>query len=97
MAISNIKSLTEKFKASQGIATNKEAEAAVRTLVQHLVDTIVEDGVLSIPGFGTFTVKDTAARTGRSPSTGEPLEIAASKRLGFKAARGLKDAITATV
>ena len=44
-----------------------------------------------------FTVKDTAARTGRNPSTGEPLEIAASKRLGFKAARGLKDAITATV
>ena len=63
MAISNIKSLTEKFKASQGIATKKETEA----------------------------------RTGRNPQTGEALEIAASKRLGFKAARGLKDAITATV
>lgn len=94
MAISNIKSLTEKYKAAQTTSvTNKDAEAAVRTFIQHLTETIVEDGVLSIPGFGTFTVKETAARTGRNPKTGEELQIEASKRIAFKAASALKAAV----
>ena len=42
-------------------------------------------------GFGTFEVKERAARTGRKPSTGETIEIPAKKIPGFKAGKGLKD------
>jgi DNA-binding protein HU-beta len=44
-------------------------------------------------GFGTFVVKARAARSGRNPRTGETIEIAASKVPGFKAGKGLKDAV----
>ena len=44
-------------------------------------------------GFGTFSVKERAARTGRNPQTGEPIEIAAARIPGFKAGKALKDAV----
>jgi DNA-binding protein HU-beta len=50
-----------------------------------------EDVVLV--GFGTFTLKTREARTGRNPSTGATIEIAASNSVGFKAGKGLKDAV----
>jgi DNA-binding protein HU-beta len=48
---------------------------------------------VSLIGFGTFSVKDRAARTGRNPQTGDTIEIAASKIPGFKAGKALKDAV----
>jgi DNA-binding protein HU-beta len=44
-------------------------------------------------GFGTFAVKDRAARTGRNPQTGKPIKIEAAKIPGFKAGKALKDAV----
>ena len=44
-------------------------------------------------GFGTFSVKERAARTGRNPQTGEPIEISAARIPGFKAGKALKDAV----
>lgn len=44
-------------------------------------------------GFGTFSVKDRAARTGRNPQTGAPIQIAAAKVPGFKAGKVLKDSV----
>ena len=44
-------------------------------------------------GFGTFLVRERAARTGRNPRTGEPLEIAAAKVPAFKPGKALKDAL----
>lgn len=44
-------------------------------------------------GFGTFSVKERAARTGRNPQTGDPIEIAAARIPGFKAGKALKDAV----
>ncbi|RZI89709.1 MAG: HU family DNA-binding protein, partial [Pseudomonas sp.] len=44
-------------------------------------------------GFGTFTVKDRAERTGRNPQTGAAIKIAAAKVPGFKPGKGLKDAV----
>ncbi len=52
-----------------------------------------DGGTVSIIGFGTFSVKERAARTGRNPKTGAAIEIAASKTPGFKAGKALKDAI----
>jgi DNA-binding protein HU-beta len=48
---------------------------------------------VSIIGFGTFSVKERAARTGRNPQTGAVIEIAASKTPSFKAGKALKDAV----
>jgi len=48
---------------------------------------------VSVIGFGTFSVKERSARTGRNPQTGETIEIAASKTPSFKAGKALKDAL----
>jgi DNA-binding protein HU-beta len=48
---------------------------------------------VSLIGFGTFSVKERAARTGRNPQTGASIKIAASKSPSFKAGKSLKDAI----
>lgn len=48
---------------------------------------------IAITGFGTFLVRERAARSGRNPKTGETIEIAASRAPAFKAGKGLKDAV----
>jgi DNA-binding protein HU-beta len=48
---------------------------------------------VSLIGFGTFSIKERAARTGRNPQTGETIEISASKTPSFKAGKALKDAV----
>lgn len=48
---------------------------------------------VSVIGFGTFSVKERAARTGRNPQTGATIEISASKTPSFKAGKALKDAV----
>jgi len=48
---------------------------------------------VSLPGFGSFTQRHRAARTGRSPKTGESIQIAASNSVGFKPGKALKDAV----
>jgi DNA-binding protein HU-beta len=48
---------------------------------------------VSVIGFGTFSVKERAARVGRNPQTGETIEIAASKTPSFKAGKALKDVV----
>lgn len=52
-----------------------------------------DSGEVRIHGFGVFTVKDTAARTGRNPATGQPVEIAAGRKVAFKAASELKKSV----
>ncbi|MBB1125174.1 HU family DNA-binding protein [Thiospirillum jenense] len=72
-------------------------KAAATRALDALIDTITESlkqgDTVSIIGFGTFSVKERAARTGRNPRTGEPLEIGASKSPAFKPGKGLKDAL----
>lgn len=52
---------------------------------------------VSLIGFGAFSVKDRAARTGRNPQTGEPIIIKAAKLPVFKAGKGLKDAVQGAI
>ena len=52
-----------------------------------------EEGSVTITGFGTFEVKARKPRVGRNPQTGEPIEIAAGKRVGFRVGKGLKQEI----
>lgn len=50
------------------------------------------DGTVQLVGFGTFQVRERAARTGRNPQTGAEIQIAAAKVPAFKAGKALKDA-----
>jgi DNA-binding protein HU-beta len=71
-------------------ANKKDAALLVDATFNKLADAIKADGKFSYPGFGTFSVKNRAARQGRNPQTGETIQIAASKNVGFKASSNLK-------
>ena len=58
-----------------------------------ITNTLKKEEQLVLVGFGTFSVKHRAARTGRNPQTGEPIQIAAAKIPSFKAGKALKDAV----
>ena len=70
-----------------------DAAAAVDAVVATVTDTLKKGEQVSTIGFGTFSVKERAARTGRNPQTGQAIEIKASKAPGFKAGKALKDAV----
>ena len=69
------------------------ASRALDAVINSVTDALKDGDQVSLVGFGTFTVKDRAARTGRNPQTGQPIEIAAAKVPGFKAGKALKDAV----
>jgi len=73
-----------------GEATKRAAEDALTAVLDSIVKGIKSDGKVQIIGFGTFEVKSRAARMGRNPKTGEAMQIAASKSVGFKASSTLK-------
>ncbi|ENW79743.1 hypothetical protein F909_02846 [Acinetobacter sp. ANC 3929] len=70
-----------------------QATAALQAVETGVIDTLANGGQVALTGFGTFSVKERAARTGRNPKTGEVLQIKASKVPSFKAGKGLKDAV----
>ena len=69
------------------------ASRALDAVIGSITNGIKEDDAVTIVGFGTFTKKNRAARTGRNPSTGEPMQIKASTTVGFKASAALKETI----
>jgi len=69
------------------------AGRALDGLTDAIAVALKEGDTVSVIGFGTFSVKERAARTGRNPQTGETIEIAASKVPTFKAGKALKDAV----
>ncbi len=71
----------------------KDSEAAVNAVVAAVTDALKAGDKVQLIGFGTFEVRERAARTGRNPRTGETLNIAASKTVGFSAGKALKDSI----
>ena len=67
--------------------------AGIERLFSTVQETLKQNDKVQIPGFGSFEVRERAARTGRNPHTGETIEIAAAKVPAFKPEKGLKDAI----
>jgi len=70
-----------------------EAGRCVDAVFGSITDALAKGDNVSVIGFGTFAVKQRAARTGRNPQTGAAIQIAASKLPGFKAGKALKDAV----
>ncbi|HLR60602.1 MAG TPA: HU family DNA-binding protein [Pseudogracilibacillus sp.] len=73
--------------------SKKDAGKAVDAVFETVMDTLGESERVQIIGFGTFEVRDRAARKGRNPQTGEEIEIPASKVPAFKAGKALRDAV----
>ncbi len=73
--------------------TKKQAEAAVNATIASVVEALKAGDKVQLVGFGTFEVKERAARTGRNPQTGATIEIAASKAPAFSAGKAFKDAV----
>lgn len=73
--------------------TKADAARALEAFIASVSKTLKKGDTVSLVGFGTFSVKKRAARTGRNPSTGETIKIKASKTPAFKAGKGFKDAI----
>jgi len=69
------------------------ASKAVDSMVDCVTNALKEGDQVTLVGFGTFQLRERAARTGRNPRTGETIEIAASKVPSFKAGKALKDAV----
>ena len=70
-----------------------DAGKAVEAVIESITNALKGGDQVSIVGFGTFSVKERAARTGRNPQTGETIQIKASRTPSFKAGKGLKDAV----
>ncbi|MDQ2724942.1 MAG: HU family DNA-binding protein [Actinomycetota bacterium] len=71
----------------------KQADAAISAALGTIVAEIKTGSRVSIFGFGTFNPKSNPARMGRNPQTNQPMRVAASKGVGFKAATAFKDAL----
>ena len=88
----NKSELIDAIAASADI-TKADAGRALDAAVEAITNALKSGDQVTLVGFGTFQVKDRAARTGRNPRTGDEIKIAASKVPGFKAGKGLKDAV----
>ena len=69
------------------------AGRALDGLIDAITRSVKNNDPVSIVGFGTFLLRERAARTGRNPKTGKTIEIAASKAPAFKARKAFKDAV----
>ena len=86
---------TELVKAvsTQAELTQKDAAKVVDALFETISNTLAKEEKIQLVGFGTFEVRDRAARKGRNPQTGEEIDIAASKVPAFKPGKELKEAV----
>ena len=79
--------------AAEASQSRADAETAVNAVLGSIGDALARGEMVSIAGFGTFSVKDRPARQGRNPGTVESIAIAASKVPSFKAGKRLRDAV----
>ncbi|ENY9765037.1 HU family DNA-binding protein [Pseudomonas aeruginosa] len=73
--------------------TKAVAGKALDAVIESVTSALKAGDTVTLVGFGSFLVKERAAREGRNPQTGKPVQIAAAKIPGFKPGKALKDAI----
>ena len=73
--------------------SKKDADAAVSAVLGAITDALQAGDKIQLVGFGTFEVRNRAAKQGRNPRTGETMTVPASKVPAFKAGKALKDAV----
>lgn len=88
----NKSDIVSKVAAETGLSQGA-LDTAVNKFFKAISDSLSSGEDVAIAGFGSFQVKHRKERQGRNPSTGQPMTIAASNAVGFKAAKALKDAV----
>ena len=88
----NKSDIVAKVAAETGMSQSA-LDMALGKVFNTISDSLAGGDDVAISGFGSFTVRSRAERQGRNPATGEPMTIKASKSVGFKAAKALKDAV----
>ena len=73
--------------------TKKDSEAALKAIIENIAKALEKNDDVQLIGFGTFSIGERAARTGRNPKTGETITIKASKSPKFKPGKALKDRV----
>ncbi len=79
--------------AEKAELSKKDAEKAVSAVLEGITDALTSGEKVQLVGFGTFEVRERAAREGKNPATGETIQIEATRVPAFKAGKALKDAI----
>ncbi|OUC00593.1 DNA-binding protein [Bacillus thuringiensis serovar medellin] len=79
--------------AERASLTQKDATASVQAVLDQITQALAKGDSVQLIGFGTFEVRERSARTGRNPQTGEEMFIPGGKVPGFKAGKGLKEAV----
>lgn len=79
--------------AKKASLTNKAAKEALQAVLDAVRDALKRGEKVVVTGFGTFSVRNRAARTGRNPQTGASIQIPARKTPGFTAGKALKKAL----
>jgi len=74
--------------------SKKEAEKAVSAVLASIEEAMAKGDKVQLVGFGTFEIRERAARKGRNPQTGDEISIAAARVPVFKAGKALRDAVS---
>ncbi|WP_110630869.1 HU family DNA-binding protein [Salinicola salarius] len=80
--------------AERADLSKDKASQVLNVILDEITDTVSKGSDVTLIGFGSFTVRERAARTGKNPQTGKPLDIPASKTVAFKPGKALKDAVS---
>jgi DNA-binding protein HU-beta len=88
----NKQELIDAVASEAGIAKSA-AEEAINAFLDTVTNAVVKGDAVQLIGFGSFSMGARAARAGRNPKTGEPLQIAAAKTVKFTAGKAFKDAV----
>ena len=88
----NKRELVEAVAAETGMSRSAAAET-VDAVLETVTASLAAGEAVSVPGFGTFEVRQRVARTGRNPRTGGTIEISASRVPAFRAGKALRDAV----
>jgi len=81
--------------ATQAEISKEKANEVLTAIVDEITKAMARKDTVNLIGFGTFSVRQRSARTGKNPRTGAEIKIAASETVGFKPGKALKDAIQA--
>ena len=84
--------LVDAVAASVNLSKN-QANEAVTAILDEITNALSRKETVSLVGFGSFSCRQRAARTGRSPATGEEIQIPESTNVGFKPGKALKDSV----
>ena len=88
----NKQELVSAIAAGSGL-TNVDSEKALNATTQAIKGALAKGESIQLIGFGTFSVNERAARTGRNPQTGKEIQIAAKKVVKFKTGKALDEAV----